>query len=176
MRGIAMILIAVAILLLLWWVFTMPGKSGDENNRAAGTTTTAAVTSTAAAENSAPSTSSAAETPTSAEAPTEETTAPNGESSQPPAAPGEVKVHVLNNSTIQGLAADVAKRIQADGEVTNLPSVELPNSVVFFSPADEQRAREIADELGIVAQPKIPEVEGYDGIVVVVTQDLSGVQ
>ena len=176
MRGIAMILIAVAVLLLLWWVFQMTGNSGDKNDQAAGvsTTTSAAANPTASAPADPAGTPAEGTAPADAQNPQNPDGQPESTAPSAAPAPGELQIHVLNNSTIQGLAADVADKIQANGEVTNLATVELPNSVVYFSPADEARALEIADQLGITAQPKIPEVEGYDGIVVVVTQDLEG--
>lgn len=74
-----------------------------------------------------------------------------------PAAP--LKVNVLNNSMTQGLAADVADRLRADGrelgEVGNFADEILPETTVFFpkgNAAAEQDARELADQYHGVAR------------------------
>lgn len=172
LRGIGMIAIAVAILILLWAIFFF---GGDKDSGTVATTTQA--TSTSASASATTVSSSVQVTTTEEAAPVESTPA------EAPAAPAPAQeqdthpqVHVLNNSTVQGLAADVANRLTSagntTGEVGNLPDVETPQSMVYFSPGDEAAAKRVADQLGINYGPKIPAVENYPGLVVVVTQDL----
>lgn len=172
LRGIGMIAIAVAILILLWAIFFF---GGDKDSGTVATTTQA--TSTSASASATTVFSSVQVTTTEEAAPVESTPA------EAPAAPAPAQeqdthpqVHVLNNSTVQGLAADVANRLasagNSTGEVGNLPDVETPQSMVYFSPGDEAAAKRVADQLGINYGPKIPAVENYPGLVVVVTQDL----
>lgn len=172
LRGIGMIAIAVAILILLWAIFFF---GGDKDSGTVAPTTQA--TSTSASASATTVSSSVQVTTTEEAAPVESTPA------EAPAAPAPAQeqdthpqVHVLNNSTVQGLAADVANRLASagntTGEVGNLPDVETPQSMVYFSPGDEAAAKRVADQLGINYGPKIPAVENYPGLVVVVTQDL----
>src|SRR5699024_9100175 len=74
-------------------------------------------------------------------------------------APEPERVHVLNNSTVPNLAADVADSLDGEGyrlgEVGNLAEVILPENTVFFQPDNrdaEKRARELADRVGGVAR------------------------
>ena len=175
LRGIGMIAIAVAILILLWAIFFFGGDkdSGTVATETEATTTSASATTTV---------SSSVQVTTTEEVPPAEST-PAETPAEAPAAPAPAQeqdthpqVHVLNNSTVQGLAADVANRLTSagntTGEVGNLPDVETPQSMVYFSPGDEAAAKRVADQLGINYGPKIPAVENYPGLVVVVTQDL----
>lgn len=173
LRGIGMIAIAVAILILLWAIFFF---GGDKDSGSVATTTEAATTSASATT----TVSSSVQVTTTEEVPPAEST-PAETPAEAPAAPAPAQdthpqVHVLNNSTVQGLAADVANRLTSTGnttgEVGNLPDVETPQSMVYFSPGDEAAAKRVADQLGINYGPKIPAVENYPGLVVVVTQDL----
>lgn len=97
--------------------------------------------------------------------------APAGENGAPAAgangaagAAGEAprRVNVLNNSTVQGLAKEVADGLGKDGfeigEVGNFPDEILPETTVFFpkdDPAAEAAARELASKMGGVARENI---------------------
>lgn len=170
LRGIGMIAIAVAILILLWAIFFF---GGDKDSGTVATTTQATSTSASA---SATTVSSSVQVTTTEEAAPVESTPAEAPAAPAPAQDTHPQVHVLNNSTVQGLAADVANRLTSagntTGEVGNLPDVETPQSMVYFSPGDEAAAKRVADQLGINYGPKIPAVENYPGLVVVVTQDL----
>ncbi len=95
-----------------------------------------------------------------------------------PAAP--LKVNVLNNSMTQGLAADVADRLRADGrelgEVGNFADEILPETTVFFpkgNAAAEQTARELADQYHGVAREHsniLPD-NTRDGVTIVLTDN-----
>ncbi|MCQ9343718.1 LytR C-terminal domain-containing protein [Corynebacterium sp. 153RC1] len=136
LRGMAMILIAVAVLLALWGLFQM--RTPQEEVVAQETTTT---------------------TTTTAVAPPAET---------PPPPPG---VKVLNNSTIQGLAASAGERVSGMGwEVTetgNYSDEILAQNTVFFAPGNEEAAQRLAEQTGSVTVPR----EG-DPLVLVLVQDL----
>nr|WP_304503746.1 LytR C-terminal domain-containing protein [Corynebacterium lemuris] len=81
------------------------------------------------------------------------------------------RLHVLNNSLVPNLAADVAGTLDGEGyrlgEVGNLSDLILPETTVFFQPGNadtEKRARELADRVRGVAReydPALP--EGTDG-------------
>ncbi|MDO5669366.1 MAG: LytR C-terminal domain-containing protein [Corynebacterium sp.] len=155
LRGLAMVLIAVAVLLVMWGLYAMT-QNNDSADQAAPETT---------AEVVATPEETAAET--TEEAPVEEeTTAAETTPEEPPApAPAEEpgRLNVLNNSTVPNLAADVADQLRGDfevGEVGNMADHILPENTVFFQPGNaeaEQRARELADRVGGVAR----EYEGF---------------
>lgn len=71
-------------------------------------------------------------------------------------------MHVLNNSTTTGLAADISEQLEADGyelgTVGNFNQAILPETTVFFPAGDaaaEAEARRIADKIGGIARPNI---------------------
>ncbi|WP_255550118.1 LytR C-terminal domain-containing protein [Corynebacterium sp. TAE3-ERU2] len=176
-RGLAMILISVAVLLALWGVFTLI-DSDDPND----TVVADPGSSSSAAPSPAPS--SAAERPEGAEqAPPAR---PEGEKPARPAEQGTavdpktVPVTTLNNSTITGLADSVATKLRDTGwnvrEVGNFADTPLPETTVFFTPgnADEERAaRALAEELGVQAQPRSEAVAtAPQGVVLILTKDL----
>ncbi len=176
-RGLAMILISVAVLLALWGVFTLI-DSDDPND----TVVADPGSSSSAAPSPAPS--SAAERPEGAEqAPPAR---PEGEKPARPAEQGAavdpktVPVTTLNNSTITGLADSVATKLRDTGwnvrEVGNFADTPLPETTVFFTPdnADEERAaRALAEELGVQAQPRSEAVAtAPQGVVLILTKDL----
>lgn len=158
LRGLAMVLIAVAALLALWAIYSM-SRTEAANNAASSTTsvTSSAAPASAAPQSPAPAQPSPAEQPKPAES----------SAAQPPAAPmEEATIHVLNNSTQQGLAAQVAEKLTSNpkyhtGEVGNLANTILPENTVFFNPGDtaaEHEARELATRIGGVARERIPEL------------------
>lgn len=176
LRGLAMVLIAVAVLLAMWGLYatTQSSDSSDPDTDTAASVTTGVATTaqqspveaaettgttgaTGAPESTRPEEAredgerEGAEATTSVEA----KPAPRGAA---PAAEPE-RLHVLNNSTVPNLAADVAGTLDRDGyrlgEVGNLADLVLPETTVFFqpgSPEAEQRARELADRVGGVAR------------------------
>ncbi|WP_293770319.1 LytR C-terminal domain-containing protein [uncultured Corynebacterium sp.] len=196
LRGLAMILIAVAVMLGLWalYAFTQDdgadttaspaatqaapggaeGQSGQAGQQgqapatggAAGSTGAAGAaaqggTDSAAADASAPADGAAG---ASADANASGAAAPGADAAGAASASGEVKlVNVLNNSTVQGLAAEKAQEIAADGyqlgEVGNFADEVLTQTTVFYPAGDadaEASARELADALGGVAAENIP--------------------
>ncbi|WP_126268712.1 LytR C-terminal domain-containing protein [Corynebacterium alimapuense] len=170
LRGLAMILIAVAVLLGLWGLYAMTREDSGDLTAAEETESTSVEESDSAAPAPEADAEADAEEATSAEAPaspTEQDADPaTSESADTPAAnaPAEIstepaQVHVLNNSTVSNLAADVAGTLDAQGydvgEVGNLSDPILLENTVFFEAGNadaENRARALADRVGGVAR------------------------
>jgi len=148
LRGLAMVLIAVAVLLVMWGLYAMTQNNDSDGQAAPETTTEVVATTQEQAEEQAEEATTEEEAPEPAPAPADE---------------GEGRLNVINNSTVPNLAADVADRLRGDfevGEVGNMADHILPENTVFFQPgnaAAEQRARELADRVGGVAR----EYEGF---------------
>lgn len=148
-----MILIAVALLLAAWGAYSMTRDNSDDP------TVTAPATSTAAPASQAATTAAAAPASSAAPAPASAAAAPATDAQAPAAQASEIKqVHVLNNSTVQGLAASVADQLKAKGyetgEVGNFPDTIVPENTVYYTAgnaAAEQAARTLADKVGGVA-------------------------
>ncbi|AZA08435.1 LytR C-terminal domain-containing protein [Corynebacterium pseudopelargi] len=140
LRGLAMILIAVAVLLVAWGIYA---ANSEED-------TVAEVEPTQVEQT---------QEPTQTQQQSEEAEQPQ-QSPEPTEQAQPVKqVTVLNNSTVQGMAADVANTLAAEGwqkgEVGNFSDAVLPQNTVYFNPQNpgaEQSARELADRVGGVAQ------------------------
>ena len=68
-----------------------------------------------------------------------------------------VTVHVLNNSTIQGLAAKAKEQLTRQGyrvgQVGNYSRSVVPQNTVYYTD-NEQQARELAEKVGGVAQQR----------------------
>ncbi|ADK29611.1 LytR C-terminal domain-containing protein [Corynebacterium pseudotuberculosis] len=169
LRGMAMILIAVALLLAAWGVYSMTREEASD------TTVTAESTTTQAQQR-----------PTAAAKPTQAApAAPQTTVAPAPPAHAEVKkVHVLNNSTIQGLAAGVADKLKQDswelGEVGNFPDGVVPQNTVYYTPgnaAAEQAARKLAERVGGVAAPRADNLpsgtEDPNSVVLVLAQEVN---
>lgn len=172
-----MIIIAVAVLLLAWGVYSM-------TNSGSSTTTTQQEVAApqTSVEKPAPAPAPATSVAPVAEAPVK--TEPPAPAPQPPApAPTgpAPKVFALNNSTVQGLANRVADQLKTAGfsdvESGNFPEAILPKSVVFFTagnPNEEATARRIADQLKITAEPRIDALKDRPaGVILVITGDLN---
>lgn len=94
---------------------------------------------------------------------------------------GEVPVRVYNNSTISGLADDVAGTLRGGGadvqEIGNYSDGNVPTSGVYYGDGAGERAEaeRIAGELGIEARPRFEGLGGATpGVIVIVTQDMQG--
>ena len=97
------------------------------------------------------------------------------------AGPGEVPVRVYNNSTISGLADDVAGTLRGSGadvkEVGNYSEGNVPTSGVYYGEGagEKAEAERIAGELGIEARPRFEGLgDAAPGVIVIVTQDMQG--
>ncbi|WP_244263989.1 LytR C-terminal domain-containing protein [Corynebacterium ciconiae] len=184
-RGLAMILISVAVLLALWGAFTLI-DSDDPNE----TVVADPGSSSSSEESSAPEQkqerpdSPQSQRPEGEKKP--EADRPAGEQPPRPAQPSAtgdpkaVPVTTLNNSTITGLADTVATELRDTGwdvrEVGNFADTPLPETTVFFTPgnAEEERAaRSLAEQLGVQAQPRNEAVAtAPQGVVLILTKDL----
>lgn len=180
LRGVAMILISVALLLAMWGIYSMTGgKSAKVHNAASTDSATASVAPAQPATPAGPATSAPAP---SSEAPAP-ASAPAGAAASGAAAPGAsggagtagagaagaagastsagdksaVTVHVLNNSTIQGLAAKAKEQLTSQGyrvgQVGNYSRSVVPQNTVYYTD-NEQQARELAEKVGGVAQQR----------------------
>lgn len=185
LRGVAMILISVALLLAMWGIYSMTGGKSAKVHNAASTDSAAA--SVAPAQPAAPAgpvtsapgvpaPSSGAPAPASAPAPAGAVAsgaaapgAPSGATAGTAGAAGAagastsagdksaVTVHVLNNSTIQGLAAKAKEQLTRQGyrvgQVGNYSRSVVPQNTVYYTD-NEQQARELAEKVGGVAQQR----------------------
>lgn len=183
LRGVAMILISVALLLAMWGIYSMTGgKSAKVNNAASTDSAAASVAPAQPATPASPATSAPGVPAPSSEAPAP-ASAPAGAPASGAAAPGAsggagtagagaagtagastsagdksaVTVHVLNNSTIQGLAAKAKEQLTSQGyrvgQVGNYSRSVVPQNTVYYTD-NEQQARELAEKVGGVAQQR----------------------
>lgn len=207
LRGLAMVLVAVAILLAIWGIWSLVGGGDDadkEGDAAASTQASAPATQASAPNSQLGQQGQAGQQPavTGApqQAPSEQDPAAGAPEAQDPnaapaaqgdpragqargeeganaergtetneannAAPGAQapagRVNVLNNSTVQDLAANTSRQLEGQGnqigEVGNLPEEQykVNETTVFYQPGSEERARKLAEQLGGVARPYDP--------------------
>ncbi|MHC9565095.1 LytR C-terminal domain-containing protein [Corynebacterium diphtheriae] len=168
LRGIAMILIAVALMLGAWGVYSVT----SDNSSSAPKTSTTETSEQTPAEKSAPQAPAVSDTPAASDAPGESAApAEKAPADKPadkpaadkPAAERPVPVRVLNNSTVQGLAAQVADTLRSHGidvvEVGNLPDAVVPETTVFYPAGHQAQAQKIADQLhAVIAQHDNPDI------------------
>ncbi|MHC9549982.1 LytR C-terminal domain-containing protein [Corynebacterium diphtheriae] len=163
LRGIAMILIAVALMLGAWGVYSVT----SDNSSSAPKTSTAETSEQTPAEKSAPQAPAVSDTPVPSDAPSESAApaekAPADKPADKPAAERPVPVRVLNNSTVQGLAAQVTDTLRSHGidvvEVGNLPDAVVPQTTVFYPAGHQAQAQKIADQLhAVIAQHDNPDI------------------
>ena len=181
LRGVAMILISVALLLAMWGIYSMTGgKSAKVHNAASTDSAAASVVPAQPAAPAGPVTSAPGVPAPSSGAPAP-ASAPAGSPASGAAAPGSsggagtagtagaagastsagdksaVTVHVLNNSTIQGLAAKAKEQLTSQGyrvgQVGNYSRSVVPQNTVYYTD-NEQQARELAEKVGGVAQQR----------------------
>ena len=184
LRGLAMVLIAVAVALGLWALYSFT-RGGNPEPTAADAPVAAqspqaqqpqpgqAQPSDAPA-NGQPATPAEDQGETGTDgtdgAATPGAAAPAGEGDAAALADGagegasasQRKVSILNNSTVQGLAADVSKQVTDAGyelgEVGNFADEILTETTVFFPAGDEvaeAQARTLADKFSGVAKENI---------------------
>lgn len=183
LRGVAMILISVALLLAMWGIYSMTGgKSAKVHNAASTDSAAASVAPAQPAAPAGPVTSAPGVPAPSSGAPAPApASAPAGAAASGAAAPGAsggagtagtagaagastsagdksaVTVHVLNNSTIQGLAAKAKEQLTRQGyrvgQVGNYSRSVVPQNTVYYTD-NEQQARELAEKVGGVAQQR----------------------
>ncbi|APT85519.1 hypothetical protein CAQU_11215 [Corynebacterium aquilae DSM 44791] len=190
LRGIAMILLAVAALLVAWGVWSMTRGDSDDVVRATATPSlTAPQGQKPAPANEQPqkpaddqAAPSPAQQPRPVEGQGQAAPAPAGGRDAAPAAnvPTNAPVVVLNNSTVQGLAANVADRIRPNfevAEVGNYPERPFPRSVAFYTPGnqvEEATAKAVARQLNIVAEPRPADLSDVPaGVLLILTQDMN---
>jgi hypothetical protein len=178
-----MILISVALLLAMWGIYSMTGgKSAKVHNAASTDSAAASAVSVQPAAPAGPVTSAPGVPAPSSGAPAPASApAPAGAAASGAVAPGTsggagtagaagaagastsagdksaVTVHVLNNSTIQGLAAKAKEQLTRQGyrvgQVGNYSRSVVPQNTVYYTD-NEQQARELAEKVGGVAQQR----------------------
>ena len=194
LRGLAMVLIAVAVLLGLWGLYAMTRDDSGDTADAPAEETTVAATETAPADSTEEPAdleraeeSGEAEQSDEADRPSESADAPAPAPAPAGGADGAdepARLHVLNNSTVPNLANDVATTLDGQGydvgEVGNLADQILPENTVYFQPGNpdaEQRARELADRVRGVAReydPVLPaETDGRNDITLVLVNQVA---
>lgn len=169
LRGVAMILIAVALLLVGWGLYSATQKDNSTDVVVTQETTN---NQQATPPATTPATQHQAPAATEAKQPAQPPAAPNQGQTQPDNA--QVTVHVLNNSTIQGLAAKAKDSLAAKGykvgHVGNYASSIVPENTVYYTDNEDQ-ARELAATIGGVAEKRpdnLPEETAGSGSLVVV--------
>lgn len=190
LRGLAMVLIAIAVLLGLWGLYAL--TQNDEATDTADTVQTAETapvepgtqapgdgtggdeaTESDPADQESPAEAGEPEEATAeredheartadgagAEADRAEAPADRGAGADAAPVPEPAKLHVLNNSTVSNLAADVSEELRDRGyelgEVGNFADEIFPETTVFFQPGNteaEGEARELASRLDGVAR------------------------
>ncbi|MDY3126981.1 MAG: LytR C-terminal domain-containing protein [Corynebacterium sp.] len=187
LRGLAMVLIAVAVMFGLWalYAFTQ-GQDGRNVAQSTSATSDNTVGEPAAVDSPQPANADAQPGNEAGNAATDAAGAENSEeanaenhASPAPGAPQPVVVNVLNNSMVPNLAADVSDRLRAEGhtlgEVGNFADEILPENTVFFPAGNaeaEALARKLADEFHGVAREATPALPEHTrgGVTVVLTQ------
>ncbi|VZH86144.1 hypothetical protein FRC0190_02078 [Corynebacterium rouxii] len=160
-----MILIAVALMLGAWGVYSVTA----DNSSSAPKTSTTETSEQTPAEKSAPQTPAVSDIPATSDAPGESAApvekAPPADkpAADKPADERPVPVRVLNNSMVQGLAAQVADTLRGHGmdvvEVGNLPDAVVPQTTVFYPAGHQAQAQKIADQLhAVIAQHDNPDI------------------
>lgn len=192
LRAFAMVLISLAILFAGIGFASLGGS--DDNSAAPApattTTTTAAAAApapagTAGAQPSRPAAAASATGPattgpatTESAAPTTSAAASTSQSSAlaDTSASVSAPIRVYNNSTVAGLAAQTASFLEDEGfaisETGNYSEGLLTSTAVYYgtTPGEQQVATEVAEALGVSAQPRFEGIRNAPaGVIVIVT-------
>lgn len=186
LRAFAMVLISLAILFAGIGFASLGGS--DDNSAApapATTTTTAAAAApapagTADAQPSRPAAAASAtdRATTESAAPTTSAAAGTSQSSAlaDTSASVSAPIRVYNNSTVAGLAAQTASFLEDEGfaisETGNYSEGLLTSTAVYYgtTPGEQQVATEVAEALGVSAQPRFEGIRNAPaGVIVIVT-------
>ncbi|WP_280262207.1 LytR C-terminal domain-containing protein [Nocardia wallacei] len=174
LRALAMVLIALAI------VFAGLGAMSLSSSDSEGAETSTQGQATQGQPTSTTASKPVATTTSAAPQPTTTTTAPPPTTTAAPTtlagADKSVPVRVLNNSTVAGLAARTAGQLSAEGwtiaETGNYPGGVVPKTTVYYgnTPGEQAAAREIAEDLGVTAEPRFAGIANSPpGVIVIVT-------
>lgn len=160
-RGLAMILLAVAVLLIGWAVFSLAGNGENGGDNAAGGSSSQTTSDSPGAGESTQSANAGTAVNNEASEPSKDNGA--GEATdvreKPSSDPGDadvdrsqVSVTVLNNSPVSGLASTTAERLEkADWNrpnVGNLPDdARVFESSVVLYPANDAASHAAAEEI-----------------------------
>lgn len=189
LRAFAMVLISLAILFAGIGFASLGGSDDNSAAPAPATTTTttaaavapapagaqpsrpAAATSATGPATTGPATTESAAPTTSAAASTSQSSA-LADTSASVSAP----IRVYNNSTVAGLAAQTASFLEDEGfaisETGNYSEGLLTSTAVYYgtTPGEQQVATEVAEALGVSAQPRFEGIRNAPaGVIVIVT-------
>lgn len=187
LRAFAMVLISLAILFAGIGFASLGGS--DDNSAAPApattTTTTAAAAApapagTADAQPSRPAAAASAtdRATTESAAPTTSAAAGTSQSSAlaDTSASVSAPIRVYNNSTVAGLAAQTASFLEDEGfaisETGNYSEGLLTSTAVYYgtTPGEQQVATEVAEALGVSAEPRFEGIRNAPaGVIVIVT-------
>lgn len=164
-----MVLLSLAIVFAGIGIFSATGSDDSSPTAAAADVTT---TAAAAAPQQPAASAPATEQPATGQQ--SETTQPSTTS----AAPAADTLRVLNNSNVQGLAAETATELQSAGftvaETGNYASGTIATSTVYYDPAvpgQQAEAERVATTLGFSVEPRFDGIaSSTPGIIVIVTQ------
>lgn len=173
LRGLAMILTAVAVVLIIWGAFSLFGGSDDSDDTASGSDASASATAPAPGEGD----QGASETPDTDDAERAGSASADPSSTAEAPAPGDdagagesaaevdrsIGVTVLNNSTESGLSRSGADRVR-DSDWSNVGFGNLQGRIdgiseesrVYYpegNAAAQAAAEQIATDLGLQAVP-----------------------
>ncbi|AWB84690.1 hypothetical protein C3E79_09580 [Corynebacterium liangguodongii] len=183
-RGLAMILIAVAAILLLWGIYAMTQKGSGDNAAAPASPTAQVKQPSQPAQQPQGQPTQQQQQQQSPQPNPQQGTQPNPQPQPGAPAPAltkqNAKVYVFNNSANPGLAGTTADKLapeysvankSADSKTMNLPEQTFgifPETTVFFDPqvsGADQVAAEVAQQVGGVAKPvsEIPQGASLPG-------------
>ncbi|MFZ2173379.1 MAG: LytR C-terminal domain-containing protein [Rhodococcus sp. (in: high G+C Gram-positive bacteria)] len=166
LRALAMVLISLAILFAGLGFASLGDSDSDD---------TAVVATSSSAATSAPTGSAAART-TAPAGGTAGTASPTSSATRTSVDPASVPVRVLNNSTVTGLAGQTATKLTSAGwtvsETGNYRDGTISETTVYYgtSAGEKEAATEIADLLGVSAEPRFAGIkDSAPGVIVIVT-------
>ncbi|MGW0245941.1 LytR C-terminal domain-containing protein [Nocardia goodfellowii] len=181
LRALAMVLIALAIVFAGLGAMSLSNSdSGTVAETPSSTPKPVPPATSAAPPTTAPSSAPATTTDvTSTTAPTTTapaTTTPSTTVAAPAATVNRaVPVRVLNNSLVAGLAANTAAELTANGwtnvSAGNYAGGTIAKSTVYYgnTAGEKEAAVQIANELGVSAQPKAAGIDSGTGVIVILT-------
>lgn len=174
LRAFAMVLISLAILFAGIGMASLGGSDDETTTTASSEPSEAAPSASAAsAFGGAASAAPNAAQPPAATSAAPAATTPESSAAEAPATPAPVRV--LNNSNVAGLAAQTASLLEDEGftieDTGNYSNGTVGMTTVYYgtTPGEEETALEVADALGVSAQPRLPGLaDEAPGVIVIV--------
>jgi LCP family protein required for cell wall assembly len=89
--------------------------------------------------------------------------------------PGEVRISLLNGTVVDKLAANEAPALSDRGfvivESTN--TTAHPNTIVYFKPGSEEKAKLVAQDYGVPTKPLPPAIQAQGDVALVLGEDFA---